>query len=534
MQTSFDSGYHQDTIKTLYSKIDLPRTGLSIISGLLLTASFPNIGLSIMAWFALIPMLFAVRGLSGFGGFRLGLLTGFIHYQTLSYWLFHTMNTYGGLPWFLSIPIMVLISLYLALYIGVFSACLCTFARKPVICLLMIPFLWVVLEYIRTYFLSGLPWALLGYSQYKILPLIQISDVTGVYGVSFIIAAVNGMLFMGTLTYFKRIWFGQEVTKPLSITAVTSGIVLLGIVWHYGVLRLEQINQLIAQSPKAVITAIQGNIDQSQKWDLRFQKYVTQKYIDLSVKTQPEKSELIVWPETATPFYLTYDKPLTRMVVDGIKTAGCDFLIGSPSFAYDNSKVRYYNSAFLVRSTGTVDGKYDKAHLVPFGEYVPLKKWLPFMGKIVEHVGDFQAGKKGETLLWGNTRLGILICFEIIFPDLSRIATDHGARLLINLTNDAWYGKTSAPYQHFSMSIFRAVENRRALVRSANTGISGFIDPVGKSYGETDIYIHATSTQSVALLKTKSLYTRFGDVFAWICIAVTVLLAGIGSLKRTK
>ena len=521
-------------METIYSKIDLFRLGLSIISGLLLTASFPHFGLFPLAFIALVPLLTAIRGLSWFAGFRIGLLTGLVHYITLSYWLYHTMNTYGGLPWYISIPLMFLISFYLALYIAAFSVSLCIFARKSVICLIMIPFLWVGLEYIRFFFLSGLPWSLLGYTQYKVLHLIQISDVTGIYGVSFIIAAVNGIIFMGCLTFSNRIWFGKEVSKPLTFTAVTSGIVLLGLTWHYGDIRLKRINKLMDQSPEATITVVQGNIDQSQKWDRRLQQYVTKKYVDLSIKAKPSPTDLIVWPETATPFYFTYDKPLTRLVINGIKKAGCDFLIGSPSFEYDDGKAQYYNSAFLVRSNGTIAGKYDKAHLVPFGEYVPLKKWLFFMGKIVEHVGDFQAGKKGKTLQWKNTRLGILICFEVIFPDLARASAKNGAQLLINLTNDAWYGKTSAPYQHFSMAVLRAVENRRSLVRSANTGISGFIEPTGKSSGETDIYIHTTATQNVSLLQIKSFYTLYGDVFARLCMVVTALLAGIGCLKRTN
>ena len=167
------------------------------------------------------------------------------------------------------------------------------------------------------------------------------------------------------------------------------------------------------------------------------------------------------------------------MVLQGIQSNATDTLIGSPAYTQEGQQVQYYNRAFLVRSDGVVTDSYDKAHLVPFGEYVPLKQWLPFLGKMVEHVGDFSTGSVGDTLDWGEHKIGALICYELIFPFLSRAAVQKGAGLLINITNDAWYGKTSAPYQHFSMAVFRTVETRRALVRSANTGMGLSIQSEG-------------------------------------------------------
>jgi apolipoprotein N-acyltransferase len=168
-------------------------------------------------------------------------------------------------------------------------------------------------------------------------------------------------------------------------------------------------------------------------------------------------------------------------------------------------------------------GKYDKTHLVPFGEYVPFKKWLPFLGKMVAQVGDFRAGKVGNTIPWRNEQLGVQICYEIIFPELSRAMVRSQASILINITNDAWFGKTSGPYQHFSMTVFRAVENRRSLARAANTGISGFIDPAGRILTSTALLQEAVATQTVPLLKVRSIYTRLGDLFAQACLAVVLL-----------
>ena len=212
-------------------------------------------------------------------------------------------------------------------------------------------------------------------------------------------------------------------------------------------------------------------------------------------------------------------------VIEGVRETGTSFLIGSPSFIRrDDKQADFFNSAFLIDPNGNVIGKYDKVHLVPFGEYVPLQEWFPFIGKLVEEVGDFKSGQKGQTLPWGEFPLGIQICYEMIFPDLSREMARNQAAFLINMTNDAWYGKTSAPYQHFSMAVFRAVENRRSLIRSANTGISGFIDPVGRIIASTPLFEEAVITRSMPVLKTESFYTRYGDVFALTCMAISILL----------
>jgi apolipoprotein N-acyltransferase len=246
------------------------------------------------------------------------------------------------------------------------------------------------------------------------------------------------------------------------------------------------------------------------------------KYIHLSLLSKDLQPDLVVWPETATPFYFMHDTKLSELVLTGIHEIGADFLIGSPAFTLKNNKIEYYNSAFLVDAAGNVNGRYDKAHLVPFGEYVPMKKWLPFVNKMVEGVGDFDTGENGRTIKWQKSSIGILICYEIIFPTLSRAMVQNNASLLVNITNDAWYGRSSAPYQHFSMSVFRAVENRRSIIRAANTGISGFIDPSGSVIETTQIFKDAVITQKVPMLQVETLYSRFGDVFAMTCLGLSV------------
>jgi len=497
---------------------------LAALSGVLLTGAFPKIGLDWLVWFALVPLLFAIKGLSAAGAFRLGFISGLFHFLSLLYWLVPVMRTYGYLPIYLSVSVLFLLAAVLAVFIALFTAALTGVGRKPVRCLVMIPLLWVALEYVRSFIFSGFPWEFLGYSQFNRLQLIQISDILGVYGLSALIALTNAAIFIILLYFTKKRWQNTSITKRLaagSIIALIAGITLS---WSYGHWRLKTIDNLIADAPKTRIAVVQGNIDQTVKWNPAFQIGTIKKYNRLSSAVNHQRPDLIVWPESATPFYFLYDIKPSELVFEGIRQTATDYLIGSPSFVRAGDAVQYYNSAYLISPQIKNMSKYDKTHLVPFGEYVPFKKWLPFLGKIVAQVGDFRAGKEGKTLPWKDQQLGVQICYEIIFPGLSRAMAKNNASLLINITNDAWFGKTSGPYQHFSMTVFRAVENRRALVRSANTGISGFIDPAGRVLASTALLQEAILAQMIPLIKAKTVYTRFGDLFAQLCLALALLV----------
>jgi apolipoprotein N-acyltransferase len=232
-----------------------------------------------------------------------------------------------------------------------------------------------------------------------------------------------------------------------------------------------------------------------------------------------ETPDVIVWPETATPFYFLRagTTELTGKIEEGIKAADAFFIIGSPAKEELENGFRYYNSAYLMTPNGTASGRYDKQHLVPFGEYVPWQKLLWFVDKIVPGLVSFSSGPSGKVISWEHGGIGIQICYEVIFPSLSRQATQNGAHLLVNITNDAWFGKSSAPHQHLSMATFRAVENRRSVARSANTGISGFVDPTGRIVDQTPLFEEAVLTRVVPLLKEKTIYTRWGDWFPIVC-----------------
>jgi apolipoprotein N-acyltransferase len=513
---------------------DLKSTWLpAVIGGVALTAAFPKTGVSLLAWIALVPLLVSLRGLDGGRAFRVGWIFGLAHYLTLLYWVVFTMRTYGYLPWWQCVSLLVLLAAYLSVYPGLFALAVVRLVKRPGHLVLLAPVFWVALEYLRSFMLTGFPWGIVGYSQFNRLHIIQISDMFGVYGVTFLVVLFNAAIYVLLLALAEKQWEGHPVGRPLAAKAglLALGMVLLSLA--YGGLRIRAVDDAGARAPASTVAVVQGNIDQARKWDPAFQIGTTKKYMALTRKAASRKPDLVVWPETATPFYFSASPKLTRMVADAVRQAGTYLLAGSPSVDMENGGQTYYNSAYLVTPDGRVGQRYDKVHLVPFGEYVPLKRILSFAGKMVAQVGDFSAGEKGRTLAWkdGKAPIGVQICFEIIFPGLSRSLVKNGAGMLVNLTNDAWFGRTGAAYQHFSMAVFRAVENRRSLVRCANTGISGFIDPVGRVVEQTALFEDAVVDRKIPELREISIYTRFGDLLAWACLLGA---AGLAIRERVR
>jgi apolipoprotein N-acyltransferase len=390
---------------------------LAALSGLLLTGAFPKIGLDWLAWFALAPLLAAIANLPVRQSFRMGFITGLVHYLSLLYWVVPVMRTYGYLPLYLSVVILFLFATVLSFFPAVFSITLAAIGITPLRCLITMPLLWVALEYIRTFIFTGFPWALLGHSQYLRHHLIQIADLFGAYGVSFLIALGNLAVFL-TITFISRkTWHSRPVSKSLMIGASVVFAVGFLLTWIYGAWRIKATDNLMAATPTARVAVIQGNIDQS-----------------LSLAAKSENPDMIVWPESATPFFLFYDKRPTENVLAGIQKAGVDFLIGSPSFKRRDESVIYHNSAYLINPGTKNISKYDKAHLVPYGEYVPFKKWLPFLGKVVAQVGDFRPGKPGKTLPWKKNAIGVQICYE--YQHHQRCVVRHNQRALPTFFHD--------------------------------------------------------------------------------------------------
>ena len=499
---------------------------LSLLSGILLILSFPNFDLEFLAWFALIPLFYSIDEKRPYQSFKLGFITGLTFFLGILYWIIVAVHTYGNIPLILSGFILLLLVAYLSLFIGAFTFLTRLIQiRSGLQTIFFTPVIWVALEYLRSFLLTGLPWANLGYSQYLNLPFIQIADITGAYGPSFVILLVNATLFWVLRQWSKR-------TFPIKEVIITV-IILLGFL-IYGYLKMGRVDRQMVQDPPLKVGLVQGNIDQSIKWDESFQMETLKIYDNLSLRVSEEKPDLIIWPETATPFFFQDAKEYQPFVLDIPKKTNAFLLFGSPSYKILKGKVNHYNSAYLVSPSGELIGKYDKIHLVPFGEYIPMQDLLFFIGSLGEGIGDFKSGKEIFNFSLPQGKLGVLICFEIIFPDLCRRFVKGGANFLITITNDAWFGRPSAPYQHFSIATFRAVENRVFIARAANTGITGFIDPKGKIINQGGIFTEEAMNGVIRLSSQKTFYTLYGDIFAWICSAFSILLVAYALLKDLK
>lgn len=493
------------------------------LSGVLLALSFPRPALSFLAWFAFVPLLLAVSRKKPRQAFRLGFVSGLTAYGGILYWLNIVMTTYGKLHWTVSFTLFLLLSAYLALYVAAAAFVARRGEEAGISPLLSFPFVWVALEYVRAWVLTGFPWAILGYTQYRTLPLIQIADITGVYGLSFLIVLANVVIYRIIRGVVRK----EEGAAYPTGSAVLL-LLLLVMTLGYGFHRLRTPER--GESLKVALT--QGNIPQDVKWDPAFQEQTVAVYEKLSRQACAGGSDLVVWPESAAPFYFQSDvRHAARIKSLSAELKTC-MLIGSPAFEQERERTRYLNSAFLLAPDGEVLGRSDKIHLVPFGEYVPLARFLPFVNKMVAGIGDFSPGAAVTPLDTGKGKIGTLICFEGIFPELSRAYVLAGSRLLVNITNDAWFGRSSAPYQHLSMTVFRAVENRVPLVRAANTGITAIIDSRGHIRRMTPIFTETYLAGEVRLGEGMSLYTRFGDLFALICLAVSAAVIALSFRKK--
>lgn len=499
---------------------------LTLLSGILLALSFPNFDLEFLAWFAVVPLLYSIEGKSLWTSFKLGFLTGLVSFLGILYWIIVAVHTYGNVPLILSGLVLLLLVSYLSLFIGAFTLFHRLIQiRSGLQTVLLAPLLWVSLEYLRSFFLTGFPWASLAYSQYINLPFIQMADITGIYGLSFVIILVNATLYTVLLQWSKR---------PFPLREVMITILLLLGFLVYGYYRMGIVDRQTIQNPSLKVGLVQGNIDQSIKWDESFQKETMLIYERLSFKVAEGKPDLIIWPETATPFFFQDAKEFQPMVLDIPKKTVAFLLFGTPSYKVEKGKIHHYNSALLVSPSGELMEKYDKIHLVPYGEYVPLGEYIP-LGSLGEGIGNFKPGKERVNFTLPQGKFGVLICFEIIFPDLCRRFVKEGADFLVTITNDAWFGRTSAPYQHLTIATFRAIENRVFIARAANTGISALIDPVGRIFKQGGIFTEEAINGMIHLSNKKTFYTLFGDVFAWICSAFSIALLGYAlRLHRRK
>ncbi|MDD4980214.1 MAG: apolipoprotein N-acyltransferase [Candidatus Omnitrophica bacterium] len=486
---------------------------LCLFSAGLFIFSFPNFNLWLFAWFGFVPLFFAIQGKSKTKAFLLAYLTGFIFWLGIIYWLIHV--TFSG---------MFVLALYLALYFGIFGLIISTYnLQLTTYSFFFIPSAWVLLEYARSHLFTGFPWVLLGYSQYLNLPVVQIADITGAWGVSFLVMLVNVAIYLAISRLSLVVSEKKKYLVPILCIIVSLG---------YGYYRLNQRPTTNDQRP-IKISVIQGDIPQELKWDSRLSNYIINKYWDISFAAAREKPDLIIWPEAALPVIVEEEPFYYERAKDLAKEINTPLLLGAVTFR-DNS---YYNSALLLSKEGELLTRYDKLHLVPFGEYIPLKKTLRFLETIVP-IGDFTPGRE-YTVFNLPAKFSVLICFEDLFPEISREFIKRGAVFLVNITNDAWFKKTTAPYQHLQASVFRAVENRVFLVRSANTGVSGFIAPTGKivsllaDKAGNNIFVPGYKSSEISISGCGlSFYSRYGDIFIAACFFFFVLYGIIALRKR--
>ncbi len=429
------------------------------------------------------------------------------------------MAIYGGL----ATPIAALINAafvaYLALYPALFGLTIARLTRIGGARLLLVaPAVWVATEYGRSYLLTGFPWVLLGNSQVTVLPVAQMASLTGVFGLSWLVAGINAAVALGVIERAARTrhWY-----TPLAVTlAVVVGVSI------WGSLRIAR-GDLMREGQRVRVGLIQGNVDQSERVELRSSRAVYSRYLQMTRQAIAEGAQFVIWPESSTPFYFEDDHAAAEEVRTLTRQAAVPLLLGSDQIERGRTP-KYYNAAFMVAADGSTAGAYQKMHLVPFGEYVPARRLFFFMERIVEAVSDFSPGVSPMLLPVGAHKVSASICYEIVYPDLVRRFTQEGSELLTTITNDAWFGTTSAPHQHFEQAAMRAIENGRFLVRAANTGLSGIVDPYGRVLDQSGLFETAVVVGDARFLRTQTLYTRVGDVWAYASIVGTaVLLAAV-------
>ena len=453
--------------------------------------------------------------------FLLGLACGAVYFAGALYWLVDTMTTFGGLPIPGAVFAAGVLVAYLSLFPAVFALVLNRLhAKFGSRALLLAPSIWMATELGRQYVWDGFPWTLLGYSQVTVLPIAQLASVVGVYGLSGLLAMVSTALAFVLIDRSSMRW--RVAVSTISIIAVIAA---------WGEMRLRSSSLLRSGTPVRV-AVLQGNVPQDEKWTPANREAIMSRYLSMSREALGQGATFIMWPESATPLPFEQDilggAAIRRMAMESKAT----FLIGSdqvepikPAAPGQKAEARYYNAAFLVKSDGTVGAVYRKMHLVPFGEYVPLQSLLYFVGPIIGAVAEFSSFTPGTTpvlLPVGDHLASTAICYEVIYPNLIRRFVRDGSELLTTITNDAWYGRSSAAYQHWGQAAMRAIEEGRFLARAANTGISGFVDPYGRVMSKTSLFEQATVVQDVRFITDRTIYSRIGDVVAWLSLGLTV------------
>ena len=513
------------------------------MSAILQVLIFPLPNLYVLSWIAVTPLLFGLlrarrpatlqlqAGMkllpaNILQGFALGYLCGISWYCGNCYWVYNTMKQYGGIGAPGAAGLLLLFCLYLGLYHGLFGIAISILARRSErMALLFSPFVWVAVELARTR-ISGFPWDLLGIAQVDNAPLARIARCTGVYGISLEIMIVN--------TAFAAVWLiRRERRMPLLLAATAAAFVL----------QIGRWVPIPAFPTNRSAILVQANIPILDNGDWTPQ-YFNETVSDLkrlslgagnSGQPQPE---IVVWPESPAPFF--FNDPSLRSALIDVAGSAHAWVVAGNVATQPGGRQRpeeIFNSAALVSPAGDWGARYDKVHLVPFGEYVPYKSLLSFAGGLTREVGDFTGGAVRDPLQAGDEKLGVFICYESIFPDEVRRFAKNGAQVFVNISNDGWYGDSGAYAQHLKQARMRAVENNRWLLRDTNTGVTAAIDPYGRVVQTAPRKIRTALQASYALEDGTTFYTRHGDWLAYACAIISlgaVVFALTSGIRRGK
>ena len=509
---------------------------LVLLSATLQVLSFPLPGLYFLSWIALVPLLIAILharypdtlqldeskkllAARPVQGFLLGYGCGLLWYLGTCYWVFDTMHQYGGLGIPIAFLVLLLFALYLGLYHGVFGLIFSLLAQKDPsrrLALVSAPFLWVTIELARTR-ISGFPWDLLGVTQVGNIPLTRIATVTGVYGLSFEIVLVN--VAFGAAFLVPR---GRR--RTLFAASIAAAVLLQAGRW----ISLPP----LTTDHTAVLLQQNLPVAETEAWTKDYFDRSLQEFSSLSLHPEPHPNlppDLIVWPESPAPFQ-TNDPIFQTAIGQLAQQSNAWLVIGS--IGVDNAQT-FYNSASLIAPSGAWEGRYSKIHLVPFGEYVPFPSVFSFASGLTQAVGNFSRGTARAPLQAGDKKLGVFICYESIFPNEVRQLVDQGGQVLINISNDGWYGDTGAWAQHLNQARVRAIENQRWLLRATNTGLTASIDPYGRVVAQLPRKTRAALAAPYALTNVTTFYSRHGDWFAYMCAIISVgALIARYTLKR--
>ncbi len=439
-------------------------------------------------------------------------LAGFVFRLGDLYWIIHVIQHYSSLHILLASGIVTLLCAFMATFWGITGVLLGWVRNRHSFgaAMLAAPFLWVVFEWLLN--VLQFPWDLLGYSVVRYTAFAQAASIAGVYGLTLLIVAWNAALTL-TVTH-RKYYYLYSITM----------IVLLATIWGYWRISIP------VKGPELKVGIIQGNIPQDVKINYEFAQEVNETHIAMTkALVRASRPDIIFWSESSTLFPLLAGGEWTSQITDLARQEDVPIFLGSDVYLTG----RVYNSAFLIDRNGAIlPIRYSKMYLVPFGEFVPFQKLLFFAGKVVPEISDFTPGEHPTPFPLNGKKFAVNICFEVVFPQLARTFCKNGVALLTTITNDAWFGKSSAPFQHFAMATMRAIENRRYLVRVANTGISGIVDPYGRIIQKSDIFVPAVLSGRVQWVEEETIYTQTGDWIVYLSAAVSVFVIAASIRKK--